>query len=220
MSIGEKNKKSIDPTGFWKWRSIFHPCTESCLRVWETGTLWRIYGLTYLHSPCGLEFLVGKKKSKSLCFWCILKMPSIKIFWLSHITPTHTHTSPSPPQKKTSTHYISEFFVCATFHSCIGSQTSGNRWVKETWIFHRLRSGAWLKSYWKLFHIWRPNRPRCRCLFSWKFPIVDFCWSRNAAAAVKSCSYVCIYIYTGCGGGFLNVFFIFTLKVGEMIQVD
>ena len=91
-----------------------------------------------------------------------------------HNTNTYTHI-PIPPQKKTSTHYISEFFVCATFHSCIGSQTSGNRWVKETWIFHRLRSGAWLKSYWKLFHIWRPNRPRCRCLFSWKFPIVDFC---------------------------------------------
>ena len=51
-----------------------------------------------------------------------------------HNTNTYTHI-PIPPQKKTSTHYISEFFVCATFHSCIGSQTSGNRWVKETWIF-------------------------------------------------------------------------------------
>ena len=180
--------------GFWKWRSIFRPCTESCQRLCETGTLWRLYGLTYLHRPGGLRFLVGEKKSKSLCFWCILKMPSIQHLLIKpHNTNTYTHI-PIPPKKKTSSHYISEFFLCATFHACIGSQTSGNRGL-ETWIFQlheKIEEWSLAQKLLETFPHLEASAELAGCFFLGNF-CLDFCWSRNMQPPWKAVLMYVIY---------------------------
>lgn len=75
-----------------------------------------LYGLTYLHRPGGCSFSLERQKSKSLCFWCILKMPSIQHLLIKP-HKTHTHIPPSTSPQKMTSYYISEFFLCATFHS-------------------------------------------------------------------------------------------------------
>lgn len=145
----------------------------------------------------GLEFLVGKKKSKSLCFWCILKMPSIKIFWLSHRTLTHTntrtHTYPPhphpPPQKKTS-YYISEFFFVCNF-SIHANRTNLRKpvgWKPGFFKFHEtIEEWSLAQKLLETFPHLEAWAALAGCFFLGNFPVDFFVESCSRL----SCSYAC-----------------------------